>query len=279
MTKELWSKMAGLAKLGALLRLASIDKASASEVIGSSVAAHMCSVCGASPCNLLDEHQSPRESYRCTICRASSRERAAANSLVMLLGAGGAGSLSELAGASYLDNLKIFEPGVIGALRQYLEPLPGYTNSFYAGPGTEGEVIDGLRSENLECLTFGCETFDVIITSDILEHVRRPEKALSEISRVLRPRGVHICTVPSQLPLCLNTKRRVDVSGERDIYIEEPRYHGNGKGGKSLVYNDFGQDLISLMSQTGTYSFVMNYEHVHPELSTILTFVSIKLPG
>jgi len=40
------------------------------------------------------------------------------------------------------------------------------------------------------------ESFDLVITLDVFEHVLRPAKAFAEIARTLKPGGAHIYTVP-----------------------------------------------------------------------------------
>jgi len=53
--------------------------------------------------------------------------------------------------------------------------------------------------EFAEALASGSETFDAVISFDVLEHVGDPEAALSEIARVLRPGGRAWLVFPSYL--------------------------------------------------------------------------------
>ncbi len=47
-------------------------------------------------------------------------------------------------------------------------------------------------------LPFGSNTFDVVISSECIEHTRDPEAALLEIHRVTKPGGTFVVTVPNQ---------------------------------------------------------------------------------
>ena len=58
-----------------------------------------------------------------------------------------------------------------------------------------------------EKLPFADETFDVLILSEVIEHLLRPERAVWEVARVLKPGGVFVMTtnnaseVPTRTPL------------------------------------------------------------------------------
>ena len=43
----------------------------------------------------------------------------------------------------------------------------------------------------MEKQTFADASFDLVITSDVFEHVLDPSRGFSEIARTLRPSGVH----------------------------------------------------------------------------------------
>ena len=46
-------------------------------------------------------------------------------------------------------------------------------------------------------LPFRDATFDVVVCSEVLEHLFSPEQVLDECHRLLRTRGVLICTIPN----------------------------------------------------------------------------------
>ena len=62
--------------------------------------------------------------------------------------------------------------------------------------------LDLIASANVdvcasaEHLPFPDDTFDIVISQEVLEHVRDPFKAMREIVRVLKPRGILYCQVP-----------------------------------------------------------------------------------
>jgi len=51
---------------------------------------------------------------------------------------------------------------------------------------------------DIEDMPFEDESFGTVVCTEVLEHVPYPEKALSEIGRVLRPGGMLIGSVPSR---------------------------------------------------------------------------------
>ena len=136
------------------------------------------------------QHASIREGYKCTYCSASLRYRHQASIIVAKYTTKRSKSFAELAREPYFVGLSIYEPGIIGPFRRYLEAHPNYTTS-YLWEGVEpGASHKGVRCENLESLTFANDTFDLVISSDIFEHVRKPYLAFAEIHRVLKPRGM-----------------------------------------------------------------------------------------
>lgn len=136
--------------------------------------------------------------------------------------------------------------------------MPNYQQSdFYIN---QIEQTPRIPHQDLESISFPDETFDVVITSDIFEHIRRPAKAFKEISRILVPGGTHIFTVPAQGRLPRKTIKRVEIVGDFDNYILPAQYHGNGKGGKSLVYNQFGVDVIEKMEKVGLMGEIISHK-------------------
>ncbi|NLD76484.1 MAG: methyltransferase domain-containing protein [Acidimicrobiales bacterium] len=210
----------------------------------------MCAVCGRFS-RFVRDGLSVRETFPCTECGASHRYRHQAEVMLAHLSRQGSANLDELAAEQEFAAKAIFEPGWLGPFRPRFSPLPGYVTSGFWPDVEPGETRDGVRCENLEALTFDDETFDLIITSDIFEHVRHPERGFAETFRVLRPGGLHIFSVPVRWPLAHTTRPRVDVSGPEDVLLLDAEYHYG-----SLVYNDFGYDLVDQLEAAGFHALL-----------------------
>jgi SAM-dependent methyltransferase len=125
----------------------------------------------------------------------------------------------------------------------------GYVASqFYPDFPKGRQHPDGFLCEDLELLSFEDESFDLVITQDVLEHVLNPRAALAEIARTLKPGGAHIFTVP-----LVNKDRPSDVRAKRDeqgavVYLRTPEYHGNPiDPNGSLVCTDWGYDICEFI--------------------------------
>jgi SAM-dependent methyltransferase len=115
-----------------------------------------------------------------------------------------------------------------------------------------GRIDSGrkFRNENLERQTFDDASFDLVITQDVFEHVFRPDLAIAEIARTLRPGGAHICTVPIILKNAPSKRRASFDDRGGIIHHLEPVYHANPISELgSLVTVDWGYDILSYLSQ------------------------------
>ena len=211
-----------------------------------------------------------RESFRCGGCGASLRFRCQARAIVAVLG-GGEACLRELAEGGRLADMDIYEPGRIGPLRWRLRQQSRYVQS-YPWPGVaRGETHDGVRSEDLQALTFPDASFELVVTSDIFEHVRHPRVAFAEVHRVLRPGGSHVFTVPLAWPLPPRSRKRVDTRTREDVHLLPPQYHSSPHDPQgSLVYTDFGMDLPELLRDVGFTTVV------HHGYRNAVTFVATR---
>jgi SAM-dependent methyltransferase len=110
-----------------------------------------------------------------------------------------------------------------------------------------GQFKGGQRSEDLEALTFPDESFDLVITQDVFEHVLRPAKAFAEIARTLKLGGAHVYTVPYFRGK--KTVVRAKPNGDRDItHLMKPDYHCNPiEATGSLVVTEWGDELCDFV--------------------------------
>jgi SAM-dependent methyltransferase len=148
---------------------------------------------------------------------------------------------------STLDVLEL-DPG--SPLQPILSLARKYTRSFFrpdVAPGTRRK--DGVVCQDITALTFDDESLDVVVSSDVLEHVPDPAAAFRESARVLRRGGVHVFTVPPRS----GTRRRAAVeNGRTIILIEPPEYHRDPLDPAGvLVYWDYGPDLPTVFATRG----------------------------
>jgi SAM-dependent methyltransferase len=237
--------------------------------VSAGLGAGRCDVCGHVGEFVLTDAPT-RENHQCRSCDASLRYRAQAAALSAAYGCPGI-TLAELIETPSFPELEIYEPGISGPLRCVLRRLPHYADSYFWPHVAPGEAHEGVRCEDLRRLTFPDQAFDLVISSDILEHVRGPMEAFAEIFRVLRPGGRHVFTVPLAWPLPSTTQARVDYSGPKDVFLMPPEYHGSPVDPKgSLVYTDFGMDLPESLRELGFETLT------HHGYRNAITFISRK---
>lgn len=238
----------------------------------------VCRVCGTAGL-FQREKRAIRETYACSSCRATLRYRVQASAILSLFPKIGAPSLKALAQAPEFAGLAIFEPGIAGPFRGLLGGLPGYMKSFYWSDLASGEMRNGVMNQDLMALSLADASVDLVITSDIFEHIRHPDRAFDEISRILKPGGAHVFSIPMAVPHPARTVPRVDVSGPTDIRLLPEVYHGDGVGGRSLVYNDFGLDLLEELARFGMVTHLHPYEVTERPVNAATTLVSVKQAG
>ena len=72
-----------------------------------------------------------------------------------------------------------------------------------AGEITPDRFVSGLRGDATR-LPFADNTFDCVVTSEVLEHIQADTAAIAELFRVLKPGGVLGATVPTWWPEKIN---------------------------------------------------------------------------
>ena len=124
----------------------------------------------------------------------------------------------------------------------------GYSASHYLLPQVpRGARAGDATCQDLESMTLLDESIDVLITQDVFEHVLRPELAIKEIARVLRPGGAHIFTVPVYRGRSTLVRAVPSDTGVR--HLEPPEYHGNPVDpAGSLVVREWGDDIVDFIT-------------------------------
>ena len=124
-----------------------------------------------------------------------------------------------------------------------------YVATQYFPDVARGGMKGGFRCEDLEHQTFADDSFDLVVTQDVMEHVFYPEKAHREIWRTLKTGGLHIHTTPIFKDR-VTTERRAWLSADGSIgHLGEPEYHGNPVDPQgSLVTFHYGYDIGELIA-------------------------------
>lgn len=181
-----------------------------------------------------------RDNYYCTNCRCIPRERA----LMAVI-------------EKYYPNwreLRIHESSPVhrGASLKLKNQCERYLASQYYPDKESGTTVDGFRNENLENQTFSNESFDLVITQDVMEHVYHPELVFSEIARTLAKGGAHIFTVP-----IINKHSKTEVWATLNPdgtpnFLYKPEYHGNPVDPQSgsPVTMHWGFDIVDFIGKT-----------------------------
>lgn len=112
--------------------------------------------------------------------------------------------------------------------------------------------VPGEPHEDLEMLSFEDGSLDVVITQDVFEHIFDADRAFAEISRVLRPGGIHVFTVPLH-PDRQTVVRATKNEAGRLVMLLPPVYHSSSAG-PSLVVRDWGYDLRQAVDSDGQTS-------------------------
>ncbi|PKA82129.1 methyltransferase family protein [Ulvibacter sp. MAR_2010_11] len=198
----------------------------------------------------ISRHQWLRDFFICNNCGSIPRERA----LMLTI-------KNEY---PQWKQLKIHEssPGNSGHSRLLKKESLSYLETQFFYGKEAGAIINSIRNEDLEQQTFKDESFDLVITSDVMEHIYDPEKAFKEIHRTLKTGGAHIFSVP--LINRFKPTQRWATKGENGepIFLFDPEWHGNPIDKKgSPVTMHWGYDIIDFIHRhTGAECEIVYYD-------------------
>ncbi|MHA6205405.1 methyltransferase domain-containing protein [Dyella soli] len=108
------------------------------------------------------------------------------------------------------------------------------------------------RHESITSLSYATDSLGLLVHSDVLEHVYDTPAALRESSRVLRPGGVTLFTVPFFVDREQSLLRGRPAADGQIEHLAPPEYHGDGlRHGGIYTFHHFGWDLIERMRDAG----------------------------
>jgi Methyltransferase domain len=206
-----------------------------------------CNICGGYSA-FFSQNENYRESLVCAVCKTISRYRSIARGILL--------AISELRGIQAHSIVEINKIMDGASLKIYDTQVPFcYENDSYPIPYllSKSKWIDvqtstyiplepwgvelgrNITNQNLEQLTFLDNSFYIVITADVMEHVRLDTRAHQEIRRVLKPGGIYLFTVPHfrhQSESMIRVVVTDPLDPSKDQFVMEKEYHGDAKSWK-----------------------------------------------
>jgi len=152
-----------------------------------------------------------------------------------------------------IPNTFTYELSSRGALHKYLKrKVENFYYSEYFDDIPLGLMKNSVVCQDVQNLLLSNESFDLVTSTEVFEHVPYDIKGFSEVYRVLKNKGYFIFTVPlSDSP---QTIERCYLEEDGTITHKfEPEYHGDrirGQG-KVLAFRNYGLDIIERLSNCG----------------------------
>lgn len=146
----------------------------------------------------------------------------------------------------------VLELSARGTLARWLQRSAGTLALSEYMPGrAPGEVVDGVRNEDVQRLSFGDACFDLVTSTEVFEHVADDARGFAEVWRVLRPGGRFVFTVP--LTGRSATHERATVRDGEVVHLDAPEYHGDPYTGSDrvLCMRDYGEDILERLCAAG----------------------------
>jgi SAM-dependent methyltransferase len=128
-------------------------------------------------------------------------------------------------------NLKVYtaeaNSSFFSYLKQYLRPELLFYSEYFGDEYKSGELVNGIPHQDLQATSYGDEAFDIILTTDVFEHIPDALKAEREVVRILKKNGIYCFSVPVggyyEKDIVL-----ADLDEHGQIrYYAEPQYHGD----------------------------------------------------
>jgi SAM-dependent methyltransferase len=193
-----------------------------------------------------------RETLQCHGCGCTMRTRTLAAGLLDLMADryGVRADTVEQLAERWPSGVRVLDTETGSVLNDRLAGLPGYLQSVYLDGRVSGErVAEGVVNVDLQSMPFPDASFDLIITTEVMEHVRHVDVAHREIARCLAPGGSYLFTVPYDHTFA-RTWVLIDPVTDEPLVLPM-HLHGDPLRGQIKSYRVFGRDLVDDLRAAG----------------------------
>lgn len=160
-----------------------------------------------------------QQGHFCLNCQCNLRSRTMAGAVLDYVGYDG--TLETFCRSRQVKKFRILELNEAGGLTPWLMSMPNHT-------------LAQFPDVDMQSLPYNNESWDLILHSDVLEHIPNPAVALRECWRVLSPDGALIYTIPIVYGRLSRSRQTLP-----------PSYHGaQGQARPDwLVHTEYGADF------------------------------------
>ncbi len=147
---------------------------------------------------------------------------------------------------------RVYELSTQGPFFRYLcRKFQSVTGSEYWPDVPPGDWRDGYQCQDVQMLTYADDSFDLMTSTEVFEHVAVDMQGFREAHRVLAPDGLMVFTVP--IALRRRTIERAIVKDGEIHHIEEPEYHDDHIRGRKrvLAFRSYGADIVDRLLEAG----------------------------
>jgi SAM-dependent methyltransferase len=150
-----------------------------------------------------------------------------------------------------VSRMRAHEFSSFGATFEFLSKhCANFTFSEYF-PG-KPPVVNGIRNEDITNLTFPSNSFDLLTSNGVMEHVPEDVQGYRECYRVLKPGGSLVFTVP--LYDTPESVKLASVNGSGIVWHGTPEYHDSRLGGAfsaPTFWRHSWRDMCDRVGQVG----------------------------
>lgn len=115
-----------------------------------------------------------------------------------------------------------------------------------------GEMVGGIKNQDVQNLAYKSDSFDIVTSNQVFEHVPDDIKGFTECFRVLRIDGALIFTVPwYDIPM---TIRKANLVNNEIVFDGEPEYHDSrldGANSSPVFFHHSKNDICERLRSVG----------------------------
>lgn len=199
-----------------------------------------------SPCRYVYVGDDMREGLESSATKSKTRQRCLVKGLSQYLFGAPNKSLADCCAIINRAGLSLYtaegNSAIFDFLKNRIQPNLFHYSEYFGPQHTSGDKVGGMMHQDLQQLSFPDNSFDIVLTAEVMEHVPDAISAEEEIHRVLKPRGGYIFTLPYR-PNALHDEVKAVMANGQVKHLMEPEFHGDpirpGEG--ILVFRIFSE--------------------------------------